>query len=124
MDLVHIGLVSTSESHADRFFGQLLGLEKTKTSQLPAAISAGLFGVDQDIGIGYYGNDSMVFEVFFTGWHEPKDRKISHTCIQVADLDAFLSKCESMDYEVRRVPKGEKEVVFIADHDGNLFEVK
>ena len=51
MELIHIGLVSTSESHADRFFGELLGLEKTRTSQLPAAISEGLFGVNQDLGI-------------------------------------------------------------------------
>ena len=124
MHLVHIGLVSTSETHSDRFFGELLGLEKTRTSQLPRDLSDGLFGVDQDLGIAYYGNESMVFEVFFTGWSEPSERKISHTCIQVPDLEEFLGRCRAMEYEVREVTKGEKVVVFIADTDGNLFEVK
>ena len=66
----------------------------------------------------------MVFEVFFTGLSEPSERKISHTCIQVADLEEFLGRCREMEYEVREVTKGEKVVVFIADTDGNLFEVK
>ena len=41
MHLVHIGLVSTSEDHADRFFGELLGLRKTRTSQLPRDLAEG-----------------------------------------------------------------------------------
>ena len=124
MHLVHIGLVSTSEAHADRFFGELLGLQKTRTSQLPRDLAAGLFGVDQDLGIAYYGDQGMIFEVFFTGWSEPSAKKISHTCIEVADQSEFLRRCREMGYEVREVTKGDKVVVFIADADGNLFEVK
>ena len=107
MHLVHIGLVSTSEDHADRFFGDLLGLPKTRTSQLPRKLAEGLFGVDQDLGIAYYGDGDMIFEVFFTGWSEPSARKISHTCISVENLDEFLGRCRAMEYEVREVTKGE-----------------
>ncbi len=123
MDLIHIGLVSSSEETADRFFGELLGLAKTRKSQLPREVTDGLFGVDQDCEIVYYGDGGLVFEVFLTGWSEPKERRISHTCIEVADQPAFLARCREMDYEVREVAKGDKVIVFLADTDGNLFEV-
>ncbi len=123
MKFIHNGLVASSTENAERFFGGLLGLDKTRESQLPAAISSALFGVDQDIDLVYYGNDSIVFEVFVTGWAERTDRKITHTCIEVADRADFLKLCREQGYEVREVPKGEKVVVFIADADGNLFEI-
>ena len=124
MDLIHVGLVSSTEERADRFFRDLLGLEKTRTSHLSRDLVGGLFGVDQDCAIAYYANESMTFEVFFTGWSEPSERRISHTCIEVADLAGLLARCREMGFEVREVPKGDKVVVFIADADGNLFEVK
>lgn len=123
MDLIHIGLVSSSEETADRFFGELLGLEKTRKSRLPREVTKGLFGVDQDCEIAYYGTGSLVFEVFLTGWSEPKERRISHTCIEVADHPGFLARCREMGYELREVPKGDKVIVFLADTDGNLFEI-
>ncbi len=123
MDFIHIGLVSSTAERADRFFGELLGLDKTRTSSLPAAFSQALFGIDQDCGIAYYGGGGLVFEVFLTGWSEPSDRKISHTCIAVEDRAALLGRCREMGYGVREATKGEKVVVFIEDSDGNLFEV-
>ncbi|MAE76915.1 MAG: hypothetical protein CMJ85_08615 [Planctomycetes bacterium] len=124
MDFIHVGLVSQSEEHADRFFGELLGLPKTKKSQLPRAVTEGLFGVDQDCDLVYYGDAGLVFEVFVMGWSEPCERRVSHTCIEVADLAALLERCREMGFEVREVAKGDKVVVFIADADGNLFEMK
>lgn len=123
MDFIHIGLVSSSAENADRFFGDLLGLDKTRTSSLPAEFSQALFGIDQDCDIAYYGSDGLVFEVFLTGWSEPSDRKISHTCIEVDARADLLARCREMGYGVREVTKGDKVVVFIEDSDGNLFEV-
>jgi catechol 2,3-dioxygenase-like lactoylglutathione lyase family enzyme len=124
MDFIHVGLVSQSQENADRFFGELLGLKKTRTSQLPREITQGLFGVDQDCDLIYYGESGLVFEVFVMGWSEPSDRRISHTCIEVDDQAGLLTRCREMGFQVREVKKGEKVIVFIADADGNLFEVK
>ena len=82
-----------------------------------------MFGIDQDCDIAYYGSDGLVFEVFLTGWCEPSDRKISHTCIEVDGRADLLARCREMGYGVREVTKGDKVVVFIEDSDGNLFEV-
>lgn len=124
MDFIHVGLVSQSETNADRFFGELLGLQKTKKSHLSREINLGLFGVDQDCELVYYGETGLVFEVFIMGFCEPKDRRISHTCIAVDDQAELLTRCRELGFEVREVEKGDKVVVFIADADGNLFEVK
>lgn len=123
MDFIHVGLVSRSEENADRFFGELLGLPKARKSQLAREVTEGLFGVDQDCELLYYGDAGLVFEVFVVGWSEPSERKISHTCIAVADRAALVERCRAMGFEVREVAKGEKVIVFIADADGNLFEV-
>lgn len=124
MDFIHIGLVSSNAERADRFFGELLGLEKTRTSSLPADFSQALFGVEEACDIVYYGSEGLVFEVFLTGWSEPSDRKISHTCVEVDDRTDLLGRCRKMGYGVREARKGDKLVVFIEDLDGNLFEVK
>ena len=124
MDFIHIGLVSSSAENADRFFGELLGLPKTRESALSADLAAGLFGLDTGCAIAYYGDAGLVFEVFLTGWSEPSTNKISHTCIEVADRSKLLSRCRNMGFGVREVPKGDTSVVFIEDGDGNLFEVK
>ena len=124
MDFIHIGLVSSDAERAERFFGQLLGLEKTRTSSLPADFSQALFGVEEACDIVYYGSGSLVFEVFLTGWSEPSERKISHTCVAVDDRAGLLTRCREMGYQVREARKGDKLVIFIQDLDGNLYEVK
>ena len=101
MHLIHIGLVSSSEQGADRFFGELLGLPKTRKSQLPRDITNGLFGVDQDCEIAYYGDAGMVFEVFLTGFSESIPNRIGHTCIEVADRADLLARCRGMGFDVR-----------------------
>jgi hypothetical protein len=35
-----------------------------------------------------------------------------------------LRKCEKVQVEIIRVPKGESLITFIKDADGNLFEIK
>ena len=52
------------------------------------------------------------------------EKQIGHVCIDVDDLDQFLADCNALEVEVRRVPKGDSQVTFIADYDGNLFEIK
>ena len=124
MDLIHIGLVARSEEGARRFYEHLLGLEMTRRSALPDALASRIFGVDEGCEILYYGNDAMLFEIFVTGWAEKTERKISHTCIEVADRGALLARAEEMGFEVIEAPRNDYSIFFLADGDGNLFEVK
>jgi len=124
MDLVHIGLVASSEDNANRFFADLLGLEMTRRSELPGELARRIFGVTDGCEILYFGNDAMMFEVFVTGWAEKTERKISHTCIEVDGRADLLSRAEGMGFEVVEAPRNDYSIFFLADADGNLFEVK
>ncbi len=124
MDFIHIGLVCSSETNADRFFGQLLEMPMTRRSSLPAQLAAALFGVERDCEILYYGDGGLVFEVFVTGFSEPAGQRMDHTCIAVSDRARLIARCREMEFEVRTVEKGGGEVVFIVDADGNLFEIR
>ena len=124
MELIHIGLVSSSESNADRFYGELLELPRIRKSELSAHLANELFGIDQSCDILYYGETPLLFEVFVTGWSEPAGKKISHACIEVPDCDDLLKRCGEIGFSVREAHKGDKLIVFIEDSDGNLFEVK
>ncbi|MCP5044574.1 MAG: VOC family protein [bacterium] len=124
MDLIHIGLVASSEDNANRFFGDLLGLEMTRRSELPRVLAKRLFGVEDGCEILYFEDPSVVFEIFVTGWAEQAPNKISHTCIEVEQRSDLLARATGMGFEVIEAPRGEDNIYFLTDGDGNLFEVK
>jgi catechol 2,3-dioxygenase-like lactoylglutathione lyase family enzyme len=124
MRLMHAGLVSSSERRAERFFGGVLGFEQTRRSQLSAELGKSLFGFDEGCEILYYGGGDLELEVFVTGRPEVVEGKISHLCLEVVDRDQVLARCAELGFAVRQAPKADYVVVFIADEDGNLFEIK
>jgi len=124
MDLLHVGLTSSSEERADEFYVDLLGLEKAEPKVLGAEICRALFGVDCELMVINYVGESAHFEVFVRGAAPTAARPIEHACVGVEDLSEFLRKCESFHVEVIRVPRGQSVITFIKDADGNLFEIK
>ncbi len=124
MRLNHVSLVCSSEANCDRFYGQLLHLEKLETKSITAELSAGIFQVNSPYDMLNYGDDRLKFEIFLSDRRDFVEKQIGHVCIDVDDLDQFLADCNALDVEVRRVPKGDSQVTFIADYDGNLFEIK
>jgi catechol 2,3-dioxygenase-like lactoylglutathione lyase family enzyme len=124
MRLIHAGLVSSSEDKADRFFGGVLGLEKTRRSELSAELANRLFGVDAGCEIVYYGSGDLELEVFLIGLPEMAGSRIGHLCLEVASRAELLARCAAMGVAVREAPKGDSLIVFIEDEDGNLFEIK
>ena len=124
MRLLHVGITSSSEEKADRFYVDLLGLQKAEPKILAAEICRALFGVDRELTMINYVGESAHFEVFVCGAATASVRAIEHACIEVEDLSEFLRRCDTLDVEVCRVPKGESLITFIRDADGNLFEIK
>jgi catechol 2,3-dioxygenase-like lactoylglutathione lyase family enzyme len=124
MRLIHAGLVSRSEERADRFFVDLLGLEKTRKSELPAELAKPLFGVEEGCEIVYYQGEDLVLEVFLTGRPEVAPHRISHPSLEVESRSELLARCAETGVAVREARKGDRAVVFIEDGDGNLYEIK
>ena len=124
MLLRHIGLVCSSEENAKRFYGDILGLTRLNTKQAPASLSEALFGLDTELTIINYGAEGVHFEVFIRPEYRNPSARIEHVCLEVAEMQPFVEKCGEQGVDVLRVPKGDGWVTFIADFDGNRFEVK
>lgn len=123
MKLKHIALASPSEVESDRFFMELLGLEKIKNKTVSKDLSNGLFNLEREFQVIDYGNEDVKFEVFIDKSLSAPELAVGHTCLETGDRDEFLSKAEKMGYQVRRMAKGEKVVVFVKDSNNNLFEI-
>jgi catechol 2,3-dioxygenase-like lactoylglutathione lyase family enzyme len=123
MKLKHVAVVCTSEENADRFYADLLGLEKAAPKTIPASLSHAIFGIDSELTIINYALEDLHFEIFiYDGIKEDTDR-IEHTCIEVGDLEAFLEKCRALDVEINNIPREGKPLIFISDYDGNKGKV-
>ena len=123
MRLRHVGLTCGSEENSDRFYRDLLGLEKSAVKTLPARLSEAIFNLDAELRIINYTGENVHFEIFITRQLIDQDGRIEHACLEVADLESFLEKCHAMEVEISQISKGEKILTFIKDFDGNLFEI-
>jgi catechol 2,3-dioxygenase-like lactoylglutathione lyase family enzyme len=124
MHLNHVGLVSSSQEKSDRFFANLLGMERIKSSSLSAELAEQLFGIGEDLELLHYGVGDLLVEVFVPSRSNLAAHRMSHLCLEVADRSSLLEKCAAMGVTVIEALKDDSVVVFIKDYDGNLFEIK
>jgi catechol 2,3-dioxygenase-like lactoylglutathione lyase family enzyme len=124
MKLKHVGLVCRSESVADRFYRDLLGLSKSEPREISAALARPLFGIDGDVASFYYTGDGFQVEVFIHEAAGETPGRIAHACLEVEDPDQLLTRARALGLAVTRVAKGTGFVSFLDDMDGNRFEIK
>ncbi len=124
MKIRHIGLMASSEPGADKFFGELLGLQKQESKSIPAALSQALFRVNADIKVIRYTGRDTDFEVFIHAPETSGTKSMEHVCLEIDDLPAFLQRCRNLQVTILQVPKGDSLLTFISDGDQNLFEIK
>ena len=123
MLLRHAGLTSSSEDNADKFYRDLLGLNKSEPKTLPADLSKAIFNLDAELQMINYIDENIHFEIFIADQSSTSPSPIEHLCLDVDDLTGFIEQCRRMQVEVALIPKGDKTLTFIKDFDGNLFEV-
>jgi catechol 2,3-dioxygenase-like lactoylglutathione lyase family enzyme len=121
---VHTGLAASSEVNADRFFVDILGLEKSEPKIIDEKLAQALFGIDDELLMIHYRNEAVDYEIFIYQDYKAQEKQIAHSCIKVTDLKKIVNKCKDANLKVIEVPKGSGVITFISDYDGNLFEVK
>jgi catechol 2,3-dioxygenase-like lactoylglutathione lyase family enzyme len=124
MRLHHVGLVCSSRDKADRFYEGILGLEKIKASELTEDLMAQIFHIPQRCLMISYTGQGLAVEVFVPEELSGEKAPFAHICLEVEDREQFIRKCHDSGLEVRRIPKGDTWLAFVADYDGNLFEIK
>jgi catechol 2,3-dioxygenase-like lactoylglutathione lyase family enzyme len=120
--LQHVALEVHSLESSEAFFTEVLGLVKTKSSVLSPELNRAIFGKDESIELVTYANEHLSVELFVTG--RPTAPAYRHLCLAVPDKQLFAAKCEQHNCKVITAKKGEKELMFVKDFSGNLYEIK
>ena len=125
MLLKHVAIECNLETNSDKFYKDLLGLDKVRSKILPSAMAKKIFGIDFEYKIIDYANDTLHFEVFIANKKNLRNRTVEHVCLEVDNLEEFLRRCKGMSIDILTIPKGgDAYLTFITDYDGNLFEIK
>lgn len=124
MKIIHIGLAASSEETADRFFIDILGLEKSGPKIIDKKLTQAIFGIDDELLMIHYQGGTVDYEIFVYQEYKAPEKQLAHSCIKVNDLEKIVNKCKDAGLKVIEFPKGSVVVTFISDYDGNLFEVK
>ena len=124
MNFIHAGLAASSEENADRFFMDILGLEKSEPKYLDRKLSQAIFGIDADLLIIHYRGRNIDYEILVYEDYKVPEKQIAHSCIQVTSLKDIVNKCRTANLKVVEVQKSSGFITFISDYDGNLFEMK
>ena len=124
MKFVHTGLGASTEKNADRFFVNILGLEKQIPKILNQEMTRAIFGIAEELLIINYKNENVHYEILVNKEYKTPEKQITHSCLQVKDLINIVDKCRNSGLKVIEVPKEKGVITFISDFDGNLFEFK
>jgi catechol 2,3-dioxygenase-like lactoylglutathione lyase family enzyme len=124
MVLDHVGIVNKDEDGAARFYLDLLGLEVIKKSSVSPELGRKLFSVEAGIKMLVYGKDNLKVEVFILPGFTPPSPAVSHFCVQVPDLSAFIERAKAEGVKVTSAERGGRTVHFVEDFSGNRIEIK
>ena len=120
--LDHIAVTYTNKEQATRFFRDVLELSHVKSFELSASLSQAIFAYPEEVMVEVFANDVMKVEVFIT------DRKamfsFHHFGLSVPDKQRFIDRCHSHGLKPFTVRKGTKDLLFVRDEAGNLYEIK
>lgn len=118
----HVAVECDSQEHAERFFSELLGLPKVKSTLLSKELSVEIFGIGEDVRFDFYAEGTTRFEVFIS--QRQRQPTYAHVCIEVDDKDDFVLRCRHQGLEPFFVDKDGKQLLFVRDYSGNLYEIK
>lgn len=125
VELKHVALTIDSKVHAVEFYEHLLQGKRVKEFEISSDLLKQIFSISasHDLSVMVFEVGSIVFEIFIVDDQQVAER-FDHVCISVNDMHIFKKQCLQKGLKVSIIPKGEKELVFIQDFVGNLFEIK
>lgn len=117
----HVALECSTVQSADLFFSNVLGIPKVKSTMLAPELCTSIFQVDRPVQMETYDNGRMRVEVFITP--EPVSSSFVHVGIAVESKTDFVTRCQQQGFAPFFVEKNGKQLLFVRDFCGNLFEV-
>ncbi len=122
--LIH-ACVAVSSFEAARFiFEELFSMERLYDFIIEPKVVNTLFGIEAKAKAIVYDAGSAKLEIFVVEGDLPKTPVFNHLCLGFSNRNEIIEKAGAEGFEVRRYERGDSEVVFIVDTDGNLYELK
>lgn len=121
VELKHVALHFSEKEKAETFFTKIFNLQKLKEFSLSIELSQKVFGIEKQVEIAVYGNEKTAFEVFFT---EKIPVGYAHVCVSVPSIEELRKKCEQFQVRFFTAEKEGRELYFVRDFSGNLYEIK
>lgn len=120
--LNHVALQCNDKERAETFFTEVLGLPIKKKFTVTRELSKAIFGIDESVDVEVYDNNETRFEIFITQTEEK--RGYGHVCIEIDNKKEFIDRCKQHGIKPMVITKGGKNLLFVRDFSGNLFEIK
>jgi len=122
----HIAVASNSEADSDKFFMELLGLNKARSFIVSADKMVKFFGVNKDQNFIRYENMNFGVEVIITEDYSKSKDIYTHPCLIIEERDKLIEKAQELEFPVIKVPRdsGSGYYFFIKDNYDNLYEIK
>jgi len=118
----HIALQYSDRKKAEIFFNKILLIQLNKTFTISKELSNDIFDIKEEVIVDVYSNGDSYFEVFIT--NIKTNYNYEHICIEVENEEEFVKRCKKYKIEPKYVKKGNRELLFIRDFSGNLYEIK
>ena len=120
--LNHVALHCNDKEKAETFFTEVLELPIKKKFTVSRELSEAIFGIDESVDVEVYDNNETIFEIFITQTEEK--RGYGHVCIEIDNKKEFIDRCKQYGIKPMFITKGGKNLLFVRDFSGNLFEIK
>ena len=126
MKIEHFAVSSNTEEDSDRFFIELLNMNKERDFVVSDDLMEQFFGVRKEQKIIRYGNDDVSVEAFITDKNSKALDLFTHICLIIEDREKIIEKAKYLNFKVIKVPRKNSDgfYLFLKDNFGNLFEIK
>jgi len=117
----HVGVSYPSRREAEAFFTQVLGLPLVRSFVVSSELGLRIFGLSGEAEVLVFDNGQVKIEVFVTS-HQASLGYV-HLGLEVEDVSQVFDRCRKHSFECFAVPRGEKQLFFVRDSAGNLYEL-
>jgi catechol 2,3-dioxygenase-like lactoylglutathione lyase family enzyme len=122
MELHHLALSIKNANEVDSFYKKLLGFKQIRKFTIDTELAFLIFSRAQATTVYLMEGNDIRLELFLDT--ESKPNNFSHYCFSFPDREAFIKKAEKQHAELLRIPREDRELIFLKDASGNMFEIK
>ena len=124
MELNHVALCYSDRKRANEFFTGILGLERKYGFTIPSELWKEIFGIEKEVEVEIFGNENLRFEIFYSELKKTI-KGYEHICLEVENKEKLILKCKRNNIEFKLVKREKgKELLFINDYEGYVYEIK